>query len=131
MNMHLEMLLEFMSSSKPYQQMQSRLSHFYRKHFDKIEDSSKLTFVLGGRFLLPCKSPVGRTMELEPWFVPRFPARIFSPRGFLQWGQVFSGLRLTAFVSVVDGSSTLTDFSRASLFHFCAFQCPLRSVDPE
>ena len=36
--------------------------------------------------------------ELEPWFLPRFPARIFSLRGF--FGQVFSGLRLTAFISV-------------------------------
>ena len=47
--------------------------------------------------------------ELEPWFLPRFPARIFSLRGF--FGQVFSGLRLTAFVSVVSGSSALLVFS--------------------
>ena len=36
--------------------------------------------------------------DLEPWFLPRFPACIFSLRGFL--GQVFSGLRFTAFISV-------------------------------
>ena len=36
--------------------------------------------------------------ELEPWFLPRFPAHIFSLWGF--FGQVFSGLRLTAFTSV-------------------------------
>ena len=47
--------------------------------------------------------------ELEPWFLPSFPARIFSLRGF--FGQVFSGLRLTAFVSVVSSSSALLVFS--------------------
>ena len=50
-----------------------------------------------------------RGFELDPWFLPRFPARIFSHRGF--FGQVFSGLRLTAFVSVVSGSSALLVFS--------------------
>ena len=35
---------------------------------------------------------------LKPWFLPRFPARTFSFPVF--FGQVFSGLRLTAFVSV-------------------------------
>ena len=43
-------------------------------------------------------------MELEPWFLLRFPARIFSPRDFFAMGQVFSGLRLTAYISVVSGS---------------------------
>ena len=28
------------------------------------------------------KSPVGRTLELEPWFLPRFPVRFF-PLGVL------------------------------------------------
>ena len=69
-------------------------------------------------------------MELEPWFLPRFPARIFSPRGFFAMGQVFSGLRLTAFISVVSGSSTLPDFSLAP-FLSNIFQFTLRSVDPE
>ena len=40
----------------------------------------------------------------------------FFPSGFSAMGQVFSGLRLTAFDSVVSGSSTLRDFSRASFF---------------
>ena len=53
------------------------------------------------------KSPVGRTLELEPWFLPRFPVHFF-PSGF--YGQVFSGLRLTAFISVLSGSSALPDF---------------------
>ena len=61
------------------------------------------------------KSPVGRTLELEPWFLPRFPVRFFSPRGFM--GRFFSGLRLTAFISVVSGSSALPDF-RESCFVF-------------
>ena len=69
-------------------------------------------------------------MELEPWFLPRFPARIFSPGGFFAMGQVFSGLRLTAFISVLSGSSTLPDFSLA-LFFSNIFQFTLRSVDPE
>ena len=47
--------------------------------------------------------------ELQPWFLPSFPARIFSLRGF--FGQVFPGLRLTAVVSVVSGSSALVVFS--------------------
>ena len=36
---------------------------------------------------LPCKSPVGRTLELEPWFLPRFPARFF-PLG-VSWAGFF------------------------------------------
>lgn len=43
--------------------------------------------------------------ELDPWFLPRFPACFFffSSTGFF-W-QVFSGLPLTAFVS--NGSSAV------------------------
>ena len=33
------------------------------------------------------KSPVGRTLELEPWFLPRFPVRFF-PLGVL-WAGFF------------------------------------------
>ena len=36
--------------------------------------------------------------DLEPWFLPKFPAYIISLRVF--FGQVFSGHRLTAFISV-------------------------------
>ena len=54
----------------------------------------------------------------------------FFPSGFFAMGQVFSGLRLTAFISVVSGSSTLPDFSLASFFSNI-FQFTLRSVDPE
>ena len=35
-------------------------------------------------------------LELEPWFLPRFPVHSF-PTGVFLW-QVFSGLRLTVFV---------------------------------
>ena len=53
--------------------------------------------------------------ELEPWFLHRFPARTFSLRGF--FGQVFSGLRLTALVSVVSGSSALLVFNFFPVSH--------------
>ena len=53
--------------------------------------------------------------ELEPWFLHRFPARTFSLWGFL--GQVFSGLRLTALVSVVSSSSALLVFSFFPVSH--------------
>ena len=64
---------------------------------------------------LPCKSPVGRTLELEPWFLPRFPAPFF-PLGVL-W-QVFSGLRLTAYISCKRQLSSAR-FPRV-LLHFLA-----------
>ena len=54
--------------------------------------------------------------ELEPWFLPRFPARILSLRGF--FGQVFTGLRLTAFTSVLSGSSALLVFSFFPVSYF-------------
>ena len=36
---------------------------------------------------LPCKSPIGRTLELEPWFLFRFPVRFF-PLG-VSWAGFF------------------------------------------
>ena len=106
----IEMLLGFISSLKTISaDVRSRLSHFYRKHFVKqriikgealivacfssLQNQPSFQVVVSR---LPCKSPVGRTLELEPWFLPRFPAPFF-PLGVL-W-QVFSGLRLTAYIS--------------------------------
>ena len=79
-------------------------------------------------------------MELEPWFLPRFPARIFSPRGFLQWGRFFLASVLPLLFQLLAVAqlcliSVVLRFLAISLcvwlFHFCAFQCTLRSVDPE
>ena len=54
--------------------------------------------------------------ELEPWSLPRFPARTFSLQDFFQ---VFSGSRLTAFVPVVSGSSALLVFSISVSLTLC------------
>ena len=106
----IEMLLAFISSLKTISaDVRSRLSHFYRKHFVKqriikgealivacftsLQNQPSFQVIVSR---LPCKSPVGRTLELEPWFLSRFPAPFF-PLGVL-W-QVFSGLRLTAYIS--------------------------------
>ena len=54
---------------------------------------------------------------LETWFLPKFPARIFSLRGF--FGQVFSSLCLTEFISVVRSSSAPLVCSFFSCFLAC------------
>ena len=85
-------------------------------------------FFFGNNLLSITFSPVGRALSLfnKPRFLTRFPARTFSLRGF--FGQVFSGLSLTAFVSVVSGSSALIVISFFPVsylmysfgFHSCA-----------
>ena len=89
----IEMLLAFISSLKTISaDVRSRLSHFYRKHFVKqrimkgealivacftsLQNQPSFQVVVSR---LPCKSPVGRTLELEPCFLPRFPAPFFPP----------------------------------------------------
>ena len=89
----IEMLLAFISSLKTISAVvRSTLSHFYRKHFVKqrivkgealivasftsLQNQPSFQVVVSS---LPCKSPVGRTLELEPWFLPRFPAPFFPP----------------------------------------------------
>ena len=125
----IEMLLAFISSLKTISaDVRSRLSHFYRKHFVKqriikgealivacftsLRNNPSFQVVVSR---LPCKSPVGRTLELEPWFLPRFPAPFF--RLGVLW-QVFSGLRLTAYISCKRQLSSAR-FSRIQL-HFSA-----------
>ena len=125
----IEMLLAFISSLKTISaDVRSRLSHFYRKHFVKqriikgealivacfssLQNQPSFQVVVSR---LPCKSPVGRTLELEPWFLPRFPAPFF-PLGVL-W-QVFSGLRPTAYISCKRQLSSAR-FPRV-LLHFLA-----------
>ena len=71
-------------------------------------------------------SPVGRALSLSLGSYPDFLPALF-PFGVF-FGQVFSGLRLTAFVSVVRGSSALLVFSFFPVsyliysfgFHSCA-----------
>ena len=125
----IEMLLGFISSLKTISaDVRSRLSHFYRKHFVKqriikgealivacfssLQNQPSFQVVVSR---LPCKSPVGRTLELEPWFLPRFPAPFF--RLGVLW-QVFSGLRLTAYISCQRQLSSAR-FPRV-LLHFLA-----------
>ena len=104
------MLLAFISSLKTISaDVRSRLSHFYRKHFVKqrimkgealivacftsLQNQPSCQVVVSR---LPCKSPVGRTWSLSLASSPDFLPPFFPP-GFYR--QVFSGLRLTAYIS--------------------------------
>ena len=65
-------------------------------------------FFRNSLFSITLESPVRRALSLS--LVPtQLSCPHFSLRGF--FGQVFNGLRLTAFVSVVSGSSALLVFS--------------------